>query len=237
MEFVDYKCLESLLIEGVNLIATEGLIDGIKSLVGKLVGIIVGFFKTIARLFITAANKLKNRTKLTDKRANELKGEAITLGILESLVDNSSRCSIVMTEIIKKVVADINQGKKVGFNENKVDPNSIDPYIDKMHAHCNAYSETVDKYKSKNDWIISESSKNATIEKFNSSADKYNTLANRAEMILSTVKFPNAEQALGKECIIEINKSMSAITKDSSTMSSNIHAVIDIINKATIIDD
>ena len=27
MEFVDYKCLESLLIEGEELIATEGFID------------------------------------------------------------------------------------------------------------------------------------------------------------------------------------------------------------------
>ena len=30
MEFVDYKCLESLLIEGEKLIATEGLLDKLK---------------------------------------------------------------------------------------------------------------------------------------------------------------------------------------------------------------
>ena len=30
MEFADYKCLESLLIEGEKLIATEGLLDKLK---------------------------------------------------------------------------------------------------------------------------------------------------------------------------------------------------------------
>ena len=236
MEFVDYKCLESLLIEGEDLIATEGLINGIKTLIGKLVGIIVGFFKSIAGLFTTAANKLKNRPKVTDKRAKELQGEAFTIGVLESLVENSTKCSSVMTEIIKKVVSDINQNKKVASNADKLDSTTIDPYIDKMHAHCNAFSETVDEYKSKNNWVISESDKNKLAERLNSSADKYNALSNRAGMILSTINFPNAEQRFGKELILEINKSMNAITKDSATMSNSIHAVIDIINKATIID-
>ena len=43
MEFVDYKCLESLLIEGEELIATEGFIDTVKKKISD-------FFKLIGRL-------------------------------------------------------------------------------------------------------------------------------------------------------------------------------------------
>ena len=43
MEFVDYKCLESLLIEGEELIATEGFIDTVKKK-------ITDFFRMIGRL-------------------------------------------------------------------------------------------------------------------------------------------------------------------------------------------
>ena len=52
MEFVDYKCLESLLIEGEELIATEGFIDTVKKkitdffrLIGRLITKFIGIIK------------------------------------------------------------------------------------------------------------------------------------------------------------------------------------------------
>ena len=53
MEFVDYKCLESLLIEGEELIATEGFIDTVKKkitdffrLIGRLITKFIGIIKS-----------------------------------------------------------------------------------------------------------------------------------------------------------------------------------------------
>ena len=52
MEFVDYKCLESLLIEGEELIATEGFINTVKKkiadffrLIGRLITKFIGIIK------------------------------------------------------------------------------------------------------------------------------------------------------------------------------------------------
>lgn len=66
MEFVDYKCLESLLIEGEDIIATEGigkilgsLIKGVFSLIGRV-------FRTIAGIFRNLIGKLKNKKPVKD---------------------------------------------------------------------------------------------------------------------------------------------------------------------------
>lgn len=54
MEFVDYKCLESLLIEGEELIATEGFIDTVKKK-------IVDFFRMIGRLITKFIGIIKSK--------------------------------------------------------------------------------------------------------------------------------------------------------------------------------
>ena len=54
MEFVEYKCLESLLIEGEELIATEGFIDTVKKK-------IVDFFRMIGRLITKFIGIIKSK--------------------------------------------------------------------------------------------------------------------------------------------------------------------------------
>ena len=54
MEFVDYKCLESLLIEGEDLIATEGFIETVKKK-------IIDFFKMIGRLITKFIGIIKSK--------------------------------------------------------------------------------------------------------------------------------------------------------------------------------
>ena len=48
MAFTDIKCLESLLIEGEELIATEGFIDTIKNVFGDRVSFCNGCSKCLA---------------------------------------------------------------------------------------------------------------------------------------------------------------------------------------------
>ena len=64
MEFVDYKCLESLLIEGEDIIATEGIGKILGSLVKGVFSLIMRAFRTIAGIFRNIATKLKSKKKI-----------------------------------------------------------------------------------------------------------------------------------------------------------------------------
>ncbi len=61
MEFVDYKCLESLLIEGEDIIATEGIGTVIMSLIKGVFSLIGRVFRTIAGIFRNIFDKLKSK--------------------------------------------------------------------------------------------------------------------------------------------------------------------------------
>ena len=69
MEFVDYKCLESLLIEGEEMIATEGIGKVLGSLIKGVFSLIMRAFRTIAGIFRNIAAKLKSK-KPVNKSSN-----------------------------------------------------------------------------------------------------------------------------------------------------------------------
>lgn len=71
MKFVDYKCLESLLIEGEDLIATEGFIDTIKKK-------IIDFFKMIGKMITKLISIIKTKfSKGSSKKVSANKEEEI----------------------------------------------------------------------------------------------------------------------------------------------------------------
>lgn len=61
MAFVDYKCLESLIIEGEEMIATEGIGSAISGIAKRIFGMITGFINTIIGIFRGLINKLKGK--------------------------------------------------------------------------------------------------------------------------------------------------------------------------------
>ena len=61
MEFVDYKCLESLLIEGENSIAVEGIGSTVYKAVKSIFNAIHTFIKTIIRVITGIISKLKSK--------------------------------------------------------------------------------------------------------------------------------------------------------------------------------
>lgn len=61
MAFVDIKCLESLLIEGEEMIATEGIGSAISGIAKRIFGMITGFINTIIGIFRGLINKLKGK--------------------------------------------------------------------------------------------------------------------------------------------------------------------------------
>ena len=71
MEFVDYKCLESLLIEGENLIAVEGIGSTVYNAVKSFFNVIHTFIKTIIRVITGIISKLKSKKAV--KTTNSVK--------------------------------------------------------------------------------------------------------------------------------------------------------------------
>lgn len=77
MEFVDYKCLESLISEGEDMIATEGLGSMIMTLIKGAISLLGKIFTTIANIFRNIYNKLKSKRAVkkdsTEKSNSESK--------------------------------------------------------------------------------------------------------------------------------------------------------------------
>ena len=68
MEFVDYKCLESLLIEGEDMIATEGFIDTVKKKIVDLFKIIGGMISKLIGIIKAkfGKNKVNNKNETNE---------------------------------------------------------------------------------------------------------------------------------------------------------------------------
>ena len=52
MEFVDYKCLETLLNEGEEIIVTEGIVSAIRGIIGRVFGMFKNFIDMIWNHYI-----------------------------------------------------------------------------------------------------------------------------------------------------------------------------------------
>ena len=78
MEFVDYKCLESLIIEGEDMIATEGFIETVKNkiidlfkIIGGMISKLIGIIKAkFGKNKVNNKNETNESTKKTSLDAN-----------------------------------------------------------------------------------------------------------------------------------------------------------------------
>ena len=61
MEFVDYKCLETLLNEGEEIIVTEGIVSAIRGIIGRVFGMFKNFIDMIIRVFRNLIDRLKSK--------------------------------------------------------------------------------------------------------------------------------------------------------------------------------
>lgn len=86
MEFIDYKCLESLLIEGDE-IATEGLVDKAKSIFNKVINVLMSFLKYIINMIKKMIISIKNKINAKGKPYTvklKLKPNEVTTIMLEA---------------------------------------------------------------------------------------------------------------------------------------------------------
>lgn len=91
MAFVDIKCLESLLIEGEDLIATEGLGSSIKGFIIRIFQNIGKILKMIGNLFKSIAMKFRNKKPVKTEESENTKNVDKNV----ETVGNQFRASIV----------------------------------------------------------------------------------------------------------------------------------------------
>lgn len=71
LEFVDYKCLESLLIEREDLIATEGLGSKLLAMVKGFVDLVMKFIGIIVKIVTNVINAIKRKVRSAKSKAHE----------------------------------------------------------------------------------------------------------------------------------------------------------------------
>lgn len=91
MEFVDYKCLESLLIEGEDLIATEGIGAAFVSLIKGAFTLIGRVFMAIANIFRNIAIKLKGKKPVKKNSNNDLNKNTVHVNEPNKTKDNNAK--------------------------------------------------------------------------------------------------------------------------------------------------
>lgn len=133
MEFVDYKCLESLLIEGEELIATEGIGNIAYTAVKSFFNAIHSFIKTIIRVINGFITKLKSKkpVKVNNNNNNNNIATSKASNINTTPVDSSEKTDRITHSSINE-----DKLKPVYTSGNILRFNSIFSFIDNITASC-----------------------------------------------------------------------------------------------------
>ena len=134
MEFVDYKCLESLLIEGENLIAVEGIGSTVYNAVKSIFNAIHTFIKTIIRVITGIISKLKSKKAV--KTTNSVKTNNNNVNVSSDTSNTIPVDSTVKNERITYSSINKDKLKPAYADGNYLRFNSILNSIDNITATC-----------------------------------------------------------------------------------------------------
>lgn len=176
MEFVDYKCLESLLIEGEE-IATEGLTDKAKSILSKVINVLKSFLKYMINMIKKMIMSIKNKTKG--------KSYTVELNIKASevldIVDEARNYSSSLQSLINEIY---------GLNGGTMSEDKIHDYVNKLRDYQDSVIEKVRQFHNKyngEDYSITASAADVLLrslydiqQKFETAYDKVNKMAEMA---------------------------------------------------------
>ena len=98
MEFVDYKCLESLLIEGEEIIATESFVDTVKS-------VIINFFKLLSKLIDNFINVIKDKFNKSKSKKSNISKEISNEGYSNEMKRACNRTIMKIAESLYNMVS------------------------------------------------------------------------------------------------------------------------------------
>ena len=111
MAFTDIKCLESLLIEGEELIATEGFIDTIKNMAKPFVAQISKIFRLIAGLFKKLAAKFRSKKgqnppeKPQSKEKYKVKDYFFRATIVEDFIHSIDKAGTIISRLNNRCIS------------------------------------------------------------------------------------------------------------------------------------
>lgn len=219
MEFVDYKCLESLLIEGEELIATEGFVSNIMKriidffkLIGRMIDRLIDIIK--AKFNKSSGKNLFNEAKAILSKKN---GTTIITSMVRSI---SGMISIISMTCASIRVATMPKNEIESLDErvsNCIE--DIDEEIEDFYSNYNKINGHLDEYyvsggTKVRDYLLRE------LEEMKARVDK---LINEIDKDVKENKFEGGKTLSGSI--------YSSLTKSMGKVTPIINNTIDIINK------
>lgn len=239
MEFVDYKCLESLLIEGEELIATEGFIDTVKKKIIDFFGMIGRMITNLISIIKAKFNKSSNKQRYENsEQSKKFKTdfEATMKRNAEEYAKSNKEVSVsivTMTNIaatLSSKITDI----CISIELAKSSKNGIDSLNEKVAHHIeqiedaakefysifNKINDNIDNYYVSKDYINDQDRIIRKLEETKARIDK--TIADidkdvkenkfDGREILSSSIYSNLTKSMGKVTTI-INNTITIINK------------------------
>ena len=143
MEFVDYKCIESLLIDDIEIV-TEGFNDTFNNIIKGAFGLLAKAFKTIAGIFKLISNKLMGKKPIKVEPANDTSSvntktnttnNINTMTVIEEpKKEKEIDHSVIIDKSYTKVMQLFDKGDKV--------TKAFDPIMDMCAWICTCYVES-----------------------------------------------------------------------------------------------
>lgn len=220
MEFVDYKCLESLLIEGEELIATEGIGNMIKGFISKFFRIIHDFFRAIASIFYKIGLKIRHKKILNG--SSSIAGDGVTANSvkLNMIANECTKCSFTVYDIVDELT---HYGKLT----------VISNLVNRLKIDCEAYNELTDKFiEQLNDkpLVIAAGTQKNVSEVFEKVAIRCSESADKMNDVIKKIEFGMYRE----DEATELQKYMNSVTKYSQMILTNVNKLIPIVNSAII---
>lgn len=172
MKFVDYKCLESLLIEEEE-IATEGLADKAKSIFSKVINILKSFLKyminMIKKMIMTIKNKIKTKNKSYTVEL-KLKTSEVTDIMLEA-----NNYSTSLQRLINEIY---------GLNGGTMSEDKIHEYVNKLRDYQDSVIEKARQFHNKyngEEYSIAASAADALLRSLYDTQQKFEAAYNKVD--------------------------------------------------------
>ena len=181
MEFVDYKCLESLLIEGEDLIATEGLGSKLLAMVKGFVTVVQKFIGVIVKIVTNIISAIKRKINSAKSKAHEKIVNAIKMSTkyTDDIINNANQFIRVTQLFITKVYL---SHKEIDNNFVQSSASSMKEYENNIVTSANLMEK---KYSNKK-YTIDADVAETLINKLYELKEKYQAAYNKLDKLSDT---------------------------------------------------
>ena len=181
MEFVDYKCLESLLIEGEDMIATEVLGSKLLPIVKGFISLIKGFIGSIIKIVTNIISAIKRKISAAKSKVHEKMVNAIKLST--KYTDGIINSAIQFMRVVQLFIT------KVYLSHKEIDSNFVQSSASSMKEYENNIITSANlmqrKYSNKK-YTIDADVAETLINKLYELKEKYQAAYNKLDKLSDT---------------------------------------------------